>query len=162
MRFWISGPRIGVFRPGISFGSSFASYRPAAARAAVPAGQFVYVISGEHGAVKIGISSNPTARRAELQTGSPHGLFLESAMWAGENAFEIEQEAHAILASYRMPGEWFHVSREAALAAVCGAAARLGLPLGDAPVPAKRRFYQSIWFWLIFIFWFVSYTFYNH
>jgi hypothetical protein len=43
--------------------------------------------------------------------------------------FDIEKEAHSILSKYSCHGEWFDVSPELAMAAVTGAAARLGQPL---------------------------------
>ena len=140
MRFWFSGPQVGPFRSGVSFDGKSQSQERAAS------GQFVYVIEGDHGAVKVGISSDPAARRATLQTGAPHRLFLTFSTWAGERAFDVEQEAHAILAAHRMPGEWFFVSKEIAIAAVYGAASRLGVSLGNAPAPRpKWPLLRAVW-----------------
>ena len=146
-RLWFSGPRMGPIRPGVSFG--LGPRRTSRQSDAAPiAGQSVYVIEGSHGAVKIGISSDPESRRATLQTGAPHHLFLAFAIYAGENAFDVEQEAHAILAAHRMPGEWFAVSKEMAIAAVYGAASRLGVPLGEQPqeTAPPREINVTLWF----------------
>ena len=137
MRFWFSGPRIGPIRPGVSFNAG--SRRASPRSEGIPSGQFVYVIEGSHGAVKIGISADPESRRATLQTGAPHHLFLAFSIWAGESAFDVEQEAHAILGAHRMPGEWFAVSKEMAIAAVYGAASRIGVRLGDPPETSAPR-----------------------
>ena len=137
MRIWFSGPRIGPIRPGVSFNAG--SFRQSRPRAYAPSGQSVYVIEGSHGAVKIGISSDPESRRATLQTGAPHHLFLAFSIYAGDAAYDVEQEAHAILDAHRMPGEWFAVSKEMAIASVYGAAARLGVSLGEPPVVEQPR-----------------------
>lgn len=135
MRLWFSGSRLlGVVRPGVSF-----TLRGGMFRAQPRAGDFVYVIEGEHGHVKIGVSRDPVARLATLQTGSSVPIGLAWREFAGDRAFEIEQEAHAMLARHRLAGEWFDVPREAAIGAVYGAAYRLGAPLGvprfDGPTP---------------------------
>lgn len=136
MRFWISGPRLGWFRPGVSFGRS--DFR----RAAEPppaAGDFVYVVSGDHGLVKIGISNSPLARLATLQTASPYRLRLAFSAPACGNAFEVEQAAHAILSAHRASGEWFAVSPDMAIAALFAAADQTGCSLSALPqAPAER------------------------
>ena len=110
------------------------------------------MIEGSHGAVKIGISSNPEKRRAELQTGAPHHLFLAFSIYAGDAAFDVEQEAHYILSAHRMPGEWFAVSKEMAIAAVYGAAARLSVTLGEPPEQKPpRRINVTLWL-IVFLF----------
>lgn len=138
MRLWFSGPRLfGVVRPGISFSLG----RRGMFRAPAAIGDFVYVIEGEHGHVKIGVSRDPVARLATLQTGSSVPIGLVWREFAGDRALEIEQEAHAMLARYRLAGEWFDVPREAAIGAVYGAAYRLGAPLGasESDGRAPRR-----------------------
>ena len=145
-RIWFSGPRMGPIRPGVSFGLGPRKKPPR--QQFVATGQSVYVIEGSHGAVKIGISSDPENRRATLQTGAPHHLFLAFAIYAGDAAFDVEQEAHAILAAHRMPGEWFAVSKEMAIAAVYGAASRLGVALGDhgSETAPPREINVTLWF----------------
>lgn len=135
MRFFISGPRLfsGLIRPGVSFG--LPRYASAQRNAAAALGEYIYVIENQHGHVKIGISSNPSARLANLQTGSPVPISIAFKIFAGDRAFDIEQEAHIILASRRLEGEWFAASKDAAIASVYAAAARLSLPIGkDAAV----------------------------
>lgn len=153
-RIWFSGPRMGPIRPGISFGLGPRPKQPRQRETAPASGQCVYVIEGSHGAIKIGISSDPEKRRATLQTGAPHHLFLAFAIYAGDAAFDVEQEAHAILDAHRMPGEWFAVSKELAIATVYGAAARLGVSLGDEPrqeVAPPREINVTLWL-IVFLF----------
>ncbi len=145
-RIWFSGPRLGPIRPGISFNLGSRRQSQRQSQRAPMAGQHVYVIEGSHGAVKIGISSDPEARRATLQTGAPHHLFLAFSIYAGEFAYDVEQEAHAILDAHRMPGEWFAVSKEMAIAAVYGAASRLNCSLGEPEnPPPQRSLLRSAW-----------------
>lgn len=86
---------------------------------------YVYVIAtligGEPSApVKIGISENPPARLAALQTASPHDLVMFCCLTMNrEWAVNIERDAHEILAGDRMRGEWFSADPIQAAAVVC-------------------------------------------
>jgi hypothetical protein len=90
---------------------------------------FVYVISGDHGRQKIGVTDDPRQRIRTLQTGSPYNLKFE---FVGETengaAGAIEVEAHFMLAQHKSPGgdEWFTVPPDVAVTAVMAAAHRLG------------------------------------
>ncbi len=129
MRFFAMGPRVGFIRPGVSFGR-FGGQPRAPARAANRSS--VYVIAGDHGLTKIGISENPEGRLRTLQTGSAHHLHIAHVVDVpAASALEIEQEAHALLANRRKSGEWFSVSPNLAIAAVHGAIDRLGVNLDD-------------------------------
>lgn len=145
MRLWFAGPRLfgGFLRPGVSFNVG----RRSGLRPSAPAGNYVYVAQSAHGHVKIGFSNNPAARLASLQTGSPFPISIVWQEFAGDRAFDIEQQAHAILAPHRMAGEWFDVPKEAAVAAIFGAAYRLGIELNGAPVVLRPRFAR----WQIFL-----------
>lgn len=55
---------------------------------------------------KIGYSTSPETRLAQLQTGSAFALKL-SGTWPA--SIEIEKSLHERLAAYRVNGEWFHV-----------------------------------------------------
>ena len=129
MRVFFSGPRLfGMVRPGISFGiprwrrvQSFGTDCDS-----------VYVIEGAPGHIKIGISHDPFSRLATLQTASPFPLRLAFSV-ATPSALNVEREAHAILAAHRAEGEWFLVDQEMAIAAIFGAASRLGVRLGETP-----------------------------
>lgn len=132
MRFWLSGPRIGFIRPGISFNLRPRRYASAQRNAAAAFGEFVYVVENQqNGHNKIGYSGDPKGNLASLQRGSSVPLSLAFTIFAADRAFDVEQEAHAILDRERLEGEWFSVPREAAIAAVYAAAARLKVPLGD-------------------------------
>ena len=139
MRFFISGPRLfgGFIRPGVSFAASPGF---GARSYTAPENDFVYVIAGEHGLTKVGISQDPAARLATLQTASPFRLRLAHIAPANGRAFEVEQEAHLILQNCRQSGEWFATSPEMAIAAVYAASDRIGAPL-TAPTEqsAPRR-----------------------
>lgn len=66
---------------------------------------FVYFIQvGEHGAIKIGKSDRPDARRNALQTGHHEELRLLGWARGGE---PLEQALHADFEEYRIRGEWF-------------------------------------------------------
>ena len=96
-----------------------------------PVQTFIYVIRGDYNMVKIGVSSNPDARCAALQTGSPYRIELWFAAPVTGNAYGVESEAHDILVSNGVPmnGEWFDVTPELAIAAIRTAADKLGQPL---------------------------------
>jgi hypothetical protein len=74
MRFFFIGPRILGIRPGISFGLNELlrlATKPKYNKPGEPmTGSFLYVIRGDHNLVKVGVSTNPTARLASLRTGS--------------------------------------------------------------------------------------------
>lgn len=90
------------------------------------AGIFVYVISGDHGRQKIGVSDDPLQRIRDLQTGSPFPLKFEFIGRTDGTGFDVEGEAHFMLHQHRQVGEWFVVPPEMAIAAVMAAARRLG------------------------------------
>ncbi|WP_407146239.1 GIY-YIG nuclease family protein [Bradyrhizobium sp. ORS 86] len=89
---------------------------------------FVYVISGDHGRQKIGVSDDPRKRIRELQTGSPFLLHFVFIGVTEGTAYDIEGEAHFLLDRHKAPGgdEWFVVPPEVAIAAVMACAHRLG------------------------------------
>jgi hypothetical protein len=87
---------------------------------------FVYVISGDHGRQKIGVSDDPKQRVRDLQTGSPFPLKLEFVGLTEGTGYDVEGEAHFMLHSHRQSGEWFTVPPEVAITAVMAAARRLG------------------------------------
>lgn len=140
MRVWLSGPRLfgGFIRPGVSF--SQAELWP---RSRTPASDFVYVITDEHGMSKIGFSSDPRARLAMLQTASAHPLRLMSVIPMGRHAYAVEQEAHAMLDTHRVTGEWFNVSPNVATAAVYGAAERLGVTMDNETKTQSNPFWPK-------------------
>jgi hypothetical protein len=131
MRFWLSGPRIFGIRPGISFTPNELLRRPSPRRQLQGSGSFIYVISGDRGLIKIGVSANPTARLAQLQTSTPSRLSLIYVGALRCSGYAIEAEAHRTLAGYRQNGEWFNVPPDLAIAAVCAAAFRLREPIAS-------------------------------
>jgi hypothetical protein len=130
MRFWFSAPRVFGVRPGVSFGrEDFQQQRPRQPSAEPITGSFVYVIKGGHNLIKIGVSTNPSARLATLRTISPFPLHMAFVGVTPGTGYDIEAGAHGMLAPHRCNGEWFDVSPELAISAVMGAAGKIGAPL---------------------------------
>jgi hypothetical protein len=129
MRFWISGPRILGIRPGISFRPDEFPRRPSPRRQLQ--GSFIYVIRGDHGLIKIGVSSNPSARLARLRTASAVPLTIAYVGALRCNGYAVEAAAHETLAGYRQNGEWFNCPVDMAVAAIAAAAYRLGEPIAS-------------------------------
>lgn len=131
MRFWFSGPRFMGIRPGVSFGPGDFRAKPGRASAgqtstaSAPEGSFVYVVRSDANVCKIGISTNPINRIAQLRTGSSFPLEFSFVGVTPGTGAEIEREAHKMLHRHRLAGEWFDVSPEMATTAVMGAAAKL-------------------------------------
>jgi hypothetical protein len=143
MRFFFIGPRILGIRPGISFGASELlrlATKPKQNKPGEPiTGSFLYVIRGDHNMVKIGVSTNPNARLAQLRTASAFPIDFSYIAVTPGTGFDIEQGAHTMLASHRCNGEWFDVAPEMAVAAIAGAAHKLGQPI----LPRHRGGRQS-------------------
>lgn len=140
MKLFFLGPRIFGIRPGLIA-------RP---RELFPArvlgapeqttGSFLYVIRGTHGLVKIGMTMDPQARLAALQTGSPFPLELIYIAAVPDDAgYAVEQAAHALLEQSRVSGEWFSCRPDRASQAVEQAAASLGIPLLRTPPELVER-----------------------
>ncbi len=69
------------------------------------AAEFVYVIASfEARAVKIGRSTDPSARLASLQAGSPVALYIAVTFPGGPR---LERHLHRQFSDRRMHGEWF-------------------------------------------------------
>src|SRR5260370_12337146 len=114
MRFLLTGPRNFGIRPGISLSASdFRKAFGAPRRGTVPGsggtmtGSFVYVIEGQAGHHKIGVSRDPIQRMAELQTGSPVPLRFSYIGVTPGTWYEIERRPHELLDPHRKGGEWF-------------------------------------------------------
>jgi len=139
MRFFLMGPRILGFRPGISFGANellrFATKPKQNRPGESMTGSFLYVIRGDHNMVKVGVTTNQNARLASLRTGSAFPIDFDYIAVTPSTGFDIEAGAHAMLKSHRCNGEWFDVPPEMAVAAIAGAAHKLGHPI--LPVTAE-------------------------
>lgn len=94
-------------------------------------GCFVYVISGEHGAVKVGIANDVESRLRHLQIACPVELSVRYVGAVGERtaAYKVETRAHHILGSYHSHGEWFKASVKMAMDAVIVACVELDVAL---------------------------------
>ena len=132
MRFYLFGSRrILGMRAGVSFSPSDFKAEPSVRQGGTASftGSFVYVIRAADGHCKVGVTKDPAARLATLQTGSATVLsyaFLGVTPGEGRN---IERQAHTLLGDARLTGEWFSVAPELAVSAVMGAAAKLGEPV---------------------------------
>ena len=82
---------------------------------------WVYIISNPAmpGLIKVGYSTkDPALRARELNnTGAPHAYLVEYEMLI-EDPFQVEQQAHKSLRSFRENREWFRCSCEEAIAAI--------------------------------------------
>jgi len=81
---------------------------------------FVYVISAEDDAVKIGVARNVERRMKELQTGQHRKLSVLSSLFCGsrQEAYAIECRTHQLLKDDMLEGEWFGVTGEEAKVAI--------------------------------------------
>jgi hypothetical protein len=134
MRLFFMGPRVLGIRPGISLGAS--DFRRAFKGSSAPGkaggamtGSFVYVIEGENGHHKIGVSRDPIARLAQLQTGSHVPLKFSYIGVTPGTGYDIEARAHELLDAHRKQGEWFLVPASIAIGATIEAAMRLREPM---------------------------------
>jgi T5orf172 domain len=145
MRFYLFGPRFLGIRTGISFQpSDLRSHKPP------KSSSYVYVIKGDENNVKIGVTKNPEGRLAQLRTGNHATIDYAYLAPTSGDPYAIERAAHTILDRYRLNGEWFDVPPELAIAAVTGAAAKLGQSLTAKPdeKPSMIGLFRFI-FWLI-------------
>jgi len=108
-------------------------------------GTFLYVLQGEHGLTKIGVSTNPNARLRQLRTASAFPIDFAFVAATPGTGFDIERKAHATLAPHRLHGEWFDVSAGTAVAAVRGAAYRLRKPLRPIKAGAVAKLQGPAW-----------------
>ena len=69
----------------------------------------VYLIRGNNGKYKIGISKNPKERIRALQTGNSEQLKIIET-YESENAGTIEFALHAQYSHVKKTGEWFDLS----------------------------------------------------
>jgi Meiotically up-regulated gene 113 len=133
MRVYVRGPRILGIGTGISFGPEDFRAPNTRAQSSSNGGSFLYVITGDHERIKIGVSLDPNRRRAQLQTGSPFPLRIAYVAVTPGTGYDIEGEAKRALDRYRCPDgsgdEWFNVPVEMAVAAVNAAAFKRGQPL---------------------------------
>lgn len=127
MHFFFTGPRTLGIRPGVVLGA--ADFRSRRSLESPIEGSFIYIIQARERLVKIGVTTDPRARIASLQTGSPYPLTFAAITATPGTGYDIEADAHLLLQRYQLEGEWFNVSPTVALAAVEAAARGLQQPL---------------------------------
>jgi hypothetical protein len=108
-------------------------------------GTYLYVLQGEHGLTKIGVSTNPNARLRQLRTASAFPIDFVFVAATSGIGFDVERKAHATLAAHRLHGEWFDVPAETAVAAVRTAAYRLRMPLRPIKAGAIAKLKGPAW-----------------
>lgn len=101
----------------------------------------IYIIGADpSGPVKIGISSNPSKRCRQLQSGCPLSLAVFKSWVIPESALvdacTIESNVHQKLRSDSVWGEWFSVSFDAAERAIVEECRRT-LPRGQRATPVN-------------------------
>jgi Meiotically up-regulated gene 113 len=148
MRLIAFGPRVFGLRLGASFGpEDFAPRRVRAASATVadndPDDSFIYVLRGEHGLLKVGISNNPVARLASLRTASPFPLEMVYVAVTSGPANRLERATHDALAKSRCNGEWFDCPLSHAVAAINGSAYDLRQPIQAPPMNMSPETYVT-------------------
>jgi hypothetical protein len=131
MRFCLSGPRILGIRPGISFRLDELLRKPAPSPRRQLQDSFIYIIRNDHGMLKIGVSTNPSARLAQLRTASAVPLTIAYIAALRCDGRTVEAEVHRGLADCRQNGEWFSCPADMAVAAIGAAAYRLGEPIAS-------------------------------
>jgi hypothetical protein len=122
----------------------------------------LYAISDGLGNVKFGVAKNPFCRIREMQTGNAHPLQLlfeiestaNDSRTAATGAYWLEREAHELLDSKRMTGEWFAVDYHDAHASVAQVhhwacqsrwLAEIGVSVGDVVVHTPEH--MHVWYW---------------
>lgn len=100
------------------------NHAPRAHRACVLARGFIYFIAHDpyDGYVKIGMSNNPSARLAQLQTGNPRRLRIMRTVECNDMR-RCEQKMHQMYAHARRCGEWFELTEAEAIECAASAEA---------------------------------------
>jgi Meiotically Up-regulated Gene 113 (MUG113) protein len=129
----------------------------------VSSGSFIYVVQADNGMLKIGVSTNPSARLAQLRTASPFKLSLAYMGALRCDGYAVEAAAHETLSRHRLEGEWFNCPPEAAVAAISAAAYKLGEPIASGDPKLADEIVRTIaainetagapkrswpWFWI--------------
>jgi hypothetical protein len=160
MRFFVGGPRLFGVRTGVLLSQrdlGFGRGQKSAGSGNMTGG-FIYVVKGDHGHVKVGVSINPIERLATLQTGSPFLLRLDYVGALADFGYGLEADVHAALASYRLAGEWFNCPIEVAVGTLNAVAYKRGdkiaaidsalvpeiIRLASVPAP-KKGFWGQFW-----------------
>lgn len=83
---------------------------------------FLYVIGSRRGPHKVGVSSDPRRRLAQLQVSTHEALLLKRATETPvPDPAKVESFAHWLLRESAIRGEWFRVTEEAAWVALTAA-----------------------------------------
>ena len=129
MRFFFSGTRIGPIRPGVSFGAEdIKALNDGSKHRGSSSSGFVYAIMDNRGRYKLGCSTDPLSRLANLQTAHADSLEITYCVALPRDYERVEKTAHDILAAYRVGGEWFSCPLDSVIAAISVAASRVGSP----------------------------------
>jgi hypothetical protein len=147
MRLYAFGPRIMGLRTGISLGPE--DFRARRRAVSAPADRsasndsFIYVLRGDHGLLKVGISTNPVARLATLRTASPFPLEMVYVAVTQGPAERLERATHDALRERRCSGEWFDCPLSHVVAAINGCAYDIGQPIQAPPINMEPERYVT-------------------
>lgn len=102
---------------------------------------YLYVIGSPLGPVKIGFSSNPRSRLAQIRTASPVPVDIHACFDVGNYPQEIERMVHFALRESRQAGEWFDIAAEQAVEVIkeMGTTARLDMRQTDYTKPTSGQ-----------------------
>jgi hypothetical protein len=89
---------------------------------------FVYVLEGPGLLTKVGVTSEPNYRAADIGAHNP----LATLVWhtgciSRSQAFQLEALAHQTLEPYSAHSEWFYVDTDTAILAVAKSSYKLGV-----------------------------------
>ena len=100
----------------------------------------IYIITDEHGRLKIGITVDVWQRLRRLQIGSADLLTLACFFVIGpwKVARALEKAVHERLGKHKVRGEWFRVSIRTAIRVIQQVAAEMGVTVVKVPVVGPR------------------------
>ena len=107
--------------------------------------EFLYVVTGELGFVKIGVCRPPEMPADAIRTGSIRPIEIVWVAATNGDAHAIEREAHLRLGASRQADEWFSIPPRTAIRAVEWAARELEHtllnvgPINQHALPARRK-----------------------
>jgi hypothetical protein len=153
MRLRLNGSKIVAARAGETFGPQDPATRTReAAGASRKSGHrsvgFIYVIRGEHGLIKIGSTTDPVARLAELRNTSPFPLHVEYLCFMRADLYlKVEDAVQAALDRHRVNLVWFDCETRVAISAIRIAARRHGQGVIPTSIEGVEDAVQAAFLW---------------
>ena len=153
MRLRLNGSKIIAARAGETFGPQDPVTRTReTAGAFKKAGQrsvgFLYIIRGEHGLLKVGSTTDPVARLAELRNTSPFLLHIEYLCFMRADLYlKVEGAVQEALDRYRVNLVWFDCEARVAISAIDVAARRHGQGVIPTSIEGVEDAVQAAFLW---------------